>query len=272
MRFLLIAAAALALQSCVPYPGAISENYLPASRIVSGPFQPLDAGASELESLHFKIRAYGSETAKRAAEMVEADYNRIMVDTDLFSFRPQGLYQIVIYGTSDEYHKKTSQPPWSAGVAVGNAIYSYENPGLNGTLAHEITHLIFYEYMGRVNVDHRWVNEGLAVYEQGLAMDMRRVDIFSASLGNVRQQPMPMDQMIHLVPATERENAVSVWYAQAESMVRYMIERGGRIGFSQFLRALAQGKSFDDAYAVAFPGKWSSLKNFEEDWLRQIGQ
>lgn len=268
MRALTAVALILGLAGCVPYPGVLPEEER-RTTIVQGPFPPLDAGAAELESLHFKVRSYGTGNAQRIADTAEAAYNRIMLDTNLYSFRPRGLYEIVVYGTSDEYHKKTGQPQWSGGVTVGNAIFTYESSRLPGTLAHEMTHLIFYEYMGAVNVNHRWVNEGLAVYEESQASGVQGgVDLFAAVRGNLRRQPIPIDQVIHMIPASEKEYTVNLWYAQSQSMIKFMIERGGRIGFSQFLQALKQGRGFSDAIAAGFPGGWRTLEDFEREWLR----
>jgi len=262
---------ALALSGCVSVPGAVDEDHLASrSAITAEVFPALDAGASEQQSLHFLVRAYGSGKAAQIADLAEAAYQRIMVDTGLSSFKPLGgLYKIVVYGNADEYRKKTSQPSWSSGVSVGNAIYSYEGGHLEMVLSHEMTHLIFYEYMGRANPDHRWVNEGLAVYEESKAGQ--------PSSGGAAPpmppwpqgwQPLAMDAMIHMVPASERERTVNAWYLQAGSMVRCMIERGGRIGFGQFLAALRQDASCDKAVADAFPGIWRDLADFEQSWRK----
>ena len=45
-------------------------------------------------------------------------------------------------------------------------------------------------------------------------------------------------QLITLVPATERQYAVSLWYAESESLVRFMIDRQGQMAFAQFLAGL----------------------------------
>lgn len=269
--FLPVTAAALLASACVPYPGELPDDGRGRSYpgLVEGVYPGLDPGAQETTSLHFSVKAYGIDTVRGVSDQAEAAYNRIMTDTGLYSFKPRGLYAIMVYGTQDEYRKKTGQPDWSGGVAVGNAIYTYLSPRLEAVFAHEMTHLIWFEYMGRVNPDHRWVNEGLAVYQENKTAGLSgRGDIFSVLRGSLRSQPLPMDQMIHLVPATERAYEVSLWYAQAESMVRFMIERGGRIGFSQFLGALRYGKALDEAVAEGFPGHWRAFGDLELDWKR----
>jgi hypothetical protein len=264
---------ALAFAACVPYPGELPDDGRGRSytTIMEGVYPSLDAGAQENSSLHFKVKAYGQDTVLTISGMAEAAYTRIMTDTGLNSFMPRGLYQIVVYGTQDEFRKKTGQPEWSGGVAVGNAIYTYMSPRLEAVLSHEVTHLIWFEYMGHLNADYRWVNEGLAVLQENKALGSRgRGDLFSALRGSLRAQTIPMDQMIHLVPATERAYEVSLWYAQSESMVRFMLERGGRIGFSQFLAALRYDKSLDQSVAEGFPGAWRTLADLESDWKRSL--
>lgn len=273
MKTIRWAAAALLFAACVPYPGELPDDGRGRSYtgIMEGVYPSLDPGAQENSSLHFKVKAYGQDTVIGVSNTAEAAYTRIMTDSGLNSFLPRGLYQIVVYGTQDEYRKKTGQPEWSGGVAVGNAIYTYMSSRLEPVLSHEITHLIWFEYMGHVNPDYRWVNEGLAVYQENKAMGSRgQSDLFSGLRGNMRSQPIPMDQMIHLVPATERAYEVSLWYAQSESMVRFMIERGGRIGFSQFLAALRYDKNLDQAVSEGFPGSWRTLEELNTDWKRSL--
>ena len=272
-RYSRLAVVTLIVAGCVPYPGELPDDGRGRSYtgIMEGVYPGLDPGAQENSSLHFKVKAYGVDTVRTLSDTVEAAYTRIMTDTGLYSFQPRGLYQIVLYGSQDEFRKKTGQPEWSGGVAVGNAIYTYMSPRLEAVLSHEITHLIWFEYMGHVNPDFRFLNEGLAVYEENKALGTRgQSDLFSALRGNLRAQPIPMDQMIRLVPATERAYEVSLWYAQSESMTRFMIERGGRIGYSQFLAALRYDKPLDQCVAEGFPGSWRTLEELNTDWKRSL--
>lgn len=264
----------LLLGACVPYPGELPPDGGGSSftTIVEGTYPGLDAGYNETQGLHFSVKAYGVDVVRSVADKAEEAYNRIMTDTGLYSFKPRGLYQIVVYGTQDEYRKKTGQPEWSAGVAVGNAIYTYASSRLDGVLSHEMTHLIWFEFMGgRLVQEHRWINEGLAVYEEAKAVDPTGgSSLFASVRPTLRATPISMDQMTRLVPATERAYEVSLWYAQAEDMVRFMVQRGGRIGFSQFLMALRDGKDLGGAVAAGFPGQWRSLEDFDLQWRRSL--
>jgi hypothetical protein len=272
-KALTLALCASALAACVDVPeSAAPASSSGGSAIVHSPFQPLDAGASEQVSLHFKVTAYGFDNAAQISSQAEGFYATIMTDTNLFSFMPSGLYEIVVYANHDEYVRKTGQPAWSGGVTYGNAICSYNGPQLLQTVAHEMTHLIFNEFMGRPRRDLLWLNEGLAVYEQGKAASGTRVpaDLFFRIHQQMRSQPMSMDDILGFVPLSEKADdnmKVSLWYAQSESMVQFMVERGGRIGFSQLLPALRDGQSFDQAIGSAFVGaSWGGLAGFYRAW------
>lgn len=268
---LLLAAALLA--GCIPYPPELLPQESRGSslpNIVEGVYPGLDPGANEQQSLHFKVKAYGSDVAQSIAQMCEQDYTGVMNDTGLYSFQPRGMYQIVVYGSQDEYRKKTGQPDWSSGVTVGNAVYTFYSPALKGVLAHEMTHVIWYEFMnGRLTDQQRWVNEGLAVYQEAKARN-RGQELFVHFLPTLRSSALPLDQLMNLAPNTERAYDASLWYAQAESMIRFMIERGGRIGFGQFLSAVRDGQSFDQAVYAGFPGTWRTLADVEADWKRSL--
>ena len=272
MTAAVLLAAALGACSDLPEDTAPSRNAA-ATAIMRAPFAPLDPGSYEQVSLHFLVRAYGADQARRISDQAEAFYQTIMQDTNLYSFMPSGLYEIVVYGSHEEYVAKTKQPAWSGGVAYGNAIYSFNDAQLNQTIAHEMTHLVFNEFMERSRPDLLWLNEGLAVYEQGKAASGKSVpaDIFGQFHAQVRAQPIALEEMLSFVPLSEKTEdpkvpKVTLWYAQAESMTQYLVERGGRIGVSQFLQALKDGKGFDQAIGSSFVGIWNDLPGFYQAW------
>ncbi len=244
---------------CVSLPPG-EEPGSPRIRSTSRPEYPvLDPGGKTVDSLHFQVHHYSSRGADDVSRKAENFYTKLMTDTGLYSFMPGGLYPIIVYGEREEYLRKTRLPNWSSGVSVGNAIYTFEGPHLSAVLAHEMTHLIFYEYMGRGAVHTRWFNEGLAVYEeQEAAPDLAPSSFVSA--------PIPFAEMVRMTPFSEEQRRVSAWYQQVGSVVRFMIERGGRVGVSHFLRALKSGRNIDEAIQLGFPGSWRNLSELEAAW------
>ena len=264
-----LALLAAAAGACVPYPAELLPDEGRGNSqyaLSEGAYPGLDAGASEKAGIHCKVKAYGAEFAVETLDLCEQTYGRILTDTGLISFTQRAPYELVLYGSQDEYRKKTGQADWSSGITVGNSIYAYVSPTLNGVLSHQMAHVIWLEFMnGRLGDQQRWVNEGFAVYEDATART-RGNELFGGLLSVLRSAPMPMDQLENMAPNTERAYETSLWYAQSESMIRFMIERGGRIGFGQFLGSIQQNQSFDSAISAGFPGKWQTLASFETDW------
>lgn len=269
MRTAVVLLAAFGLSACIAIPGAVDEDHLaPRSLVSTDVFPGLDVDSHEQQSMHFLARAYGNGKAIQAADLAEVVYQRIMVDTGLGSTQPlSGVYKLLIYANAEEYHRKTGQPPWSLCVCVDKSIFSYAGAHLDGALSYELTRLIFSEYVGHADPDHRWLSEGLAAYEESKAGQPASGGAAPTQSPWPRGwQPLTLDFMLHMPPASERDRATNVWYIQAVSMVRFMIERGGRIGFSQFLSDLRLNYPFDKAVGDAFPGAWKDLANFYSAW------
>ncbi|MBI5595731.1 MAG: hypothetical protein HY928_06535 [Elusimicrobia bacterium] len=259
MRAATAFAALLLLGGCVPLPEGSGLQVPRGPAAADAGFALLDPGAQRLVSLHFETHAYGAGKASAASETAEALYRRVMEDTGLYSFMPRSLYPIVVYASREEYLRKTGLPEWSAGAAVGSAIYLHEGGEMKGTLAHEMTHLVFNEFMGRADPALRWINEGLAVYEEDEARGSLR--------GRASTRPIPFREMVNLAPLGERDALVGDWYRQVGEVTRFMIERGGRVGFGEFLKALRDGLPLDDAVRSGFPGSWNGAAALEAAWV-----
>jgi hypothetical protein len=240
----------------------------PATQATEPPYTGLAPGSKTYESAHFLVKAYSSETAVSYSVICEESYNRVMGDVGLYSFAPAKPYNIVVYKDADEYIKKTGQPNWSGGISYGNAILVYESQGAAAILAHEMTHLIFNEFMGLAGSgDFKWINEGLAVYEETRASVSSKTAYSRRVASLVEPNPIPFSQMINLAPQGEQTAAVEQWYAQAGSVVAFMINEGGSLGFSIFITRLKSGSTPDAAAAEAFRGLWKDIGEIEKAWL-----
>ncbi len=101
------------------------------------------------------------------------------------------MYEVTVYGSQDEYRKKTGQPDWSTSVVVGNVIYAYYSPALHGVLAHQMVHLIWREFMaGRLSDQQRWIDRS-----SRLRYVARPQRSFVNLLPTLRVVPMPFDQL-----------------------------------------------------------------------------
>ena len=256
--------------ACVDIPMAD----LPAAAIpqpTESPFKGLDPGAKTVETAHFSVQAYGSDAAARHAAACEANYTRIMQDLGLYSFVPARPYNITVYRDAAEYHAKTGQPDWSGGAAYGNALLLYEGTQLEGVMAHEMTHLIFNEFMGlSQSAALRWLNEGVAVYQEGRSNQNSSVYYSSLVKSLVAPNPIPFSQLVNLAPQGESRSGVERWYAQAGSVAGFLIKQGGAFNFSTFLARLKAGADVDRALAETYSGMWGTFADVERTWLLEI--
>ena len=216
---------------------------------------------------HFIVRAGDPEVARRASTLAEEAYRRIMAHTGLWSFRPRGLYPIVVYRDQEEFLSKTGQPAWSGGVAVGHAIFTFPGEQLRDTVTHEVSHLVVHEYVGPGTP--RWLNEGLAVHEEIEASPPEVREPRRKTLQEARDRPMTFSAMAGFEPSTEKDRLVHRWYLQSASVAAFLIERGGTGSVARFLQVLRSGASVDQALRQAFPTLCDDLESLERAWLRQ---
>ncbi|OGR74915.1 MAG: hypothetical protein A2X32_02435 [Elusimicrobia bacterium GWC2_64_44] len=272
MRKLLLAPLLLACYACVEVPSGDSPAAAAAARQpVESPYQGLDPGHKTEETAHFVVKAYTSSGAAHYSALCEENYSRIMQDLGLYSFVPARPYNIVIYRDAAEFHARTGQPEWSGGAAYGNALLLFEGDGLNATMAHEMTHLIFNEFMGLSQAASlRWLNEGVAVYEETRSDQGSAAAYASRVASGVAPNPIPFSQMVNLAPQSESQKNVDRWYAQVGSVVGFLVRQGGSFSFSIFLRKLRDGVSVDRALEDTYAGMWKKLPDLEKSWKLEV--
>jgi hypothetical protein len=134
------------------------------------------------------------------------------------------------------------------------------------TLRHEFGHILnstaaSTDLEGTLANLPAWLDEGTAVYAQSSAGDF--ADAFEAAAKSSRL--IPFAQMA-TPPSTP--SLVGVWYGEAYSMVKYLVDTGGPEKYAQYFAAIKKGARFDDAlkqvYGFDVPG-------FEKQFLAAVG-
>ncbi|MCX5790993.1 MAG: hypothetical protein NTY45_02070 [Elusimicrobia bacterium] len=264
-------AACLCCGGCVPAPEGYGSPAAASSAALDAPVRGLDPGYKTEETAHFRLNAYTTASAAQYAAMCEENYGRIMQDLGIYSFVPARPYNVTVYRDAAEYHLKTGQPDWSGGAAYGNALLLYESGNLRPATAHEMTHLVFNEFMGLSQAAQlRWLNEGAAVYEEGRSSP--EISAFYAQKVReaVAPNPIPFSQMVNLAPQRETVLNVDRWYSQVGSVAGFMIRTGGSFNFSLFLAKLRDGAPVDQALDSAYSGAWKKLADVEQAWLLEV--
>jgi hypothetical protein len=199
---------------------------------------------SEHFLIHYKDPSQKSYITE-ASNYAENYYKSI---TDRLGFRRFNFWlwderaKIYIYLTRDDYLKNTRQPEWS----IGNAhvkkrtitTYYFQEQFFTNFLPHEMGHLIFREYVGYQTPLPLWLDEGVAcIQEDDIA---RYIDLCRLKLA--KKAILPIGRLTH----TQAKTMVSVdaFYAEAATLVYFLLEEYGNAKFVDFCRRLRDGDDY----------------------------
>jgi hypothetical protein len=216
--------------------------------------------------------AFAVETKKKA----EVYYNRIA--DELGYARMSNFWQwenrvkILIYPSEKEYHEATKQPDWSKGVAYYDkkSIVTFQRSDnfIDGLLPHEITHLIFRDFVGFTGQVPLWMDEGVAQWQEPrkreLSKSMAKYLIENGKNLSI-QEITSMD-----IRGSEDKEMVNAFYMQAVSLVDFLVKQYGAQSFSGFCRQLRDGKSLDEALRFSYPSSIRSLQDLENQWTKYV--
>ncbi|HTL48646.1 MAG TPA: peptidase MA family metallohydrolase [Verrucomicrobiae bacterium] len=179
-----------------------------------------------------------------------------------------GRCKIYVYGSREHYLGETGQAAWSNGAAVleRRMILSFqEAPGfLDSVLPHELAHLIFRDFVGGKGRIPLWLDEGVAMAQE---KDKRKeFDVWIAKMiAEKKWIPMETFMKVGNLQETPGDEAV-MFYAQAQSVVRFLLEGYGSERFAGFCRSLRDGDTPQDALAKNYPQDFPTLQAFEGKW------
>lgn len=179
--------------------------------------------------------------------------------------------KIYIYPDQEVYLKETKQPEWSSGVAAYDrkTIWTFPREAgfFDSLLPHEIGHIVFREVIGARNVP-LWLEEGVASYlEQAKRFGSQKV-VLDAMTKNTF---IPLVELSKIdATALRLRSDVDIFYAEAVSIISYLIEKFGASAFNDFCRRIRDGKTLDDALSFAYFDirNSSNLSEFWEKYLR----
>lgn len=237
-----------------------------------------DAAWKEKKSHHFivyeeKESSFSDEVLRRG-ESVYQDIIRYFG-----ALSPGGFWtwdnrcQIYLYRTREFYVAATRQPAWSSGFAniAGRAIVSYVGaPGfLDSVLPHEMGHLVFREFIQEDNREvPRWLDEGFAIAQEAQIRTALDETIRKAvrSHDSIPVSDLSRVGSWHNLPAEEAK----LFYAEAQSLTRFLLDRYDSSHFIQFCRLLRDGATLEDALRKSYYQDFPSIAAFEKEWKHYV--
>lgn len=267
----------------------------------------------ETKGSHFIVR-YLASTVKPQGSAYPGDISRFCYDTldcaekyyervagDLGYARAGGFWtwdkrvSIYIYPDHASYAASSGHPQWSHGMADYDkkeiSSYAFSPDFLDSILPHELTHLIFRDFVGFKGEVPRWLDEGVAQWEEeskrtqmrGIIKklyeddsllsisDMMKLDVRTVkTTDSLYIRSVVTKKGARGVLFLTGDHLVYTYYVQAVSLVDFLIERFGSDDFADFCRQLRDGAALEEALQKVYPLHFRSIDDFEEEWRKYL--
>jgi len=241
----------------------------------------------EVKGGHFIIR-YLASTPKPAGAEYSGDISRFAADVldsaeryydriapDLGYSRTSEFWtwdkrvKLYIYPDHAAYVASSGHPVWSHGMAdYGKkeiSSYAFNKSFLTAILPHELAHLIFRDFVGFKGEVPRWLDEGVAQWEEeGKRPAIRKAVKALAARNSLLSLASMMK--LNVNASGNGDELVAKFYLQSASLVGFLIERHGSDDFAHFCRQLRDGKALEDALSSVYPLYFRTLGDFEAAW------
>jgi len=179
--------------------------------------------------------------------------------------------KIYICDDKEDYIRITKQARWSHGVAYLKNKEIITFPSAHGffdtTLPHELGHIIFREFVGFHTLLPLWLDEGVAMYQEKAkrwgANDAVKKSIKSGTF-------IPLGELTKMgLYANTPQETVNLYYAEAASVVYFMITELGDYRFVRFCRKLKKGATFKTALKSVYV-RFRTIDDLNRSWLRYL--
>lgn len=231
---------------------------------------------SERKSAHFIVyfKDAPEDFVDNVLDAAEEYYRDITSDlgfTRYGSWAWEDRCKIYIYKDAEEYMQVTKQPEWSGGSTIYQQKIINTYPLAAGffdtLLPHELGHIIFREFVGVRSDVPLWLDEGVASYQEKARRWGSNKTVKSAIKNKTF---IPLEELTKKVlsPSLDRET-VEIFYAEAGSVVYFLISKYGKYRFVDLCRALKDGKRFEEALRTTY-SRFDGVKDLNQAWVNYI--
>ena len=235
-----------------------------------------------LKSQHFLVyylddKSFAGDVARNA----ERYYNKIA--SDLGYSRYDNFWQwdnrvkLYIYPDREQFVTGAGVPrKWAQGLAKYKEkeiiSYRWSEGFLESLLPHELTHLIFRDFVGFPASGGGiplWLDEGVAQWEE----ESKKEEARKITKELIRSHSyIPIRQLTRLDVRVEDNVLIARnFYVQAITLVGFLVEKYGGRKFTFFCRELRDGKSLDEALSSAYTNTISGTADLEKKWVKYYG-
>ena len=211
------------------------------------------------------------ENVAQAAEGYYAEITRNLGFTRYENWSYEKRASIYIYRDQDDYVISAKTAGWSHGVANAKDKVIRTFPSAHGffdsTLPHEMGHIIFREFVGFRSALPLWLDEGVAMYQEKAKRWGANDSVFQA-IKTKTFIPLPELSVMSLTSETDSK-VVNLFYAEAASIVYYLISELGQYRFVAFCQKLKDGETFEKALTDTYP-RFTDLEGLNRTWTKYL--
>lgn len=180
---------------------------------------------------------------------------------------------LMMFRSRDRYTNITAQPQWSVAATDldKQAIYIMETDTFKSNLVHEMTHIYFDGFFKPV-LSPLWMSEGFAVRMQtSVENDDEKAWLTSAQKQFSGGKYIIFNDFISAKDLGDYNAADALnWYAQAYSVVDYLLRDKTRDEFYQFSKNLKSGMPLEQAMYRAYGMPFNTVRALEYAWLDNL--
>jgi hypothetical protein len=180
--------------------------------------------------------------------------------------------KIYLYKNAGDFHVDTQRSVWTGAVVSVRSRVMKTFVGqvhfFDSLLPHEMTHIIFREFIGANTQLPLWIDEGVAS-SQEISNLYARMQIAKDLVA--RNQYIKLDNLSEVSDLEENTVSPDIFYPEAASLIVFLIREKGRDRFLDFSRALRDGGDGADwKSALLKIYNFSSLEDMEKAWKEFI--
>jgi len=229
-----------------------------------------------VKSTHFLVyhKKAPEDFVRKVTKRSEELYDKIASDLGFNRFDFwlwDNRAKIYIYDDAGQFQAATGNPGWVGGCVVPATktiqTFSYAQGFFDTVLPHEMGHIIFREFVGFYNrTIPLWLEEGVASYQE----KEKYTALYPMfKLWHNQNIFMPLERLSQLVMhSTPDTKAVEIFYAEAFSVVDFLMREFGREKFVLFCQNLRDRNNFEQALVSTY--SFRNIGELDSAWQKYL--
>ncbi|MCG2713790.1 MAG: hypothetical protein L6308_02955 [Candidatus Omnitrophica bacterium] len=173
--------------------------------------------------------------------------------------------KIYLYKNAEDFQTNTQRSAWTGAiVSVRNRVmktFVGQDHFFDSLLPHEMTHIIFREFIGVNTPLPLWIDEGVASSQEKSNLSAR---MQMAKNLVAKNQYIKLDNLSKTNNFEKDTVAPDIFYSEAASLIVFLIHQEGKDRFLEFSRSLRDGINWRSALLKVY--NFTTLEEMEQEW------